>query len=730
MGNFMSGDEQTYTDENRPVTFSDLVESNQRMIETMLVQRKKEQREWEEERQAAEERARERRKERKRERERARENGSGSGSEREPIQDEDAQEPLKADDLEMPQILMRLSAPNQGTQQMIVRLPDGTIRFIKRIRIDRGQRAADALREVANTMRVAREAHASSHSRYLGIPRDMAFNGRDLEVQLDKGEMNLTAFIDLNCKEHPHIGELVIFILLQLARALLFVHGELSSVLGNLSPESIMVRGTSSVPTIFLSSLKRLVPAVPEKRLEKNFAYAVRTGQAPAGGPLDRDSMFAAFAAPEVVDNPGAFASQPGDVFSFGAVMLWLVTGQILSSDRADREQYLSDLRKLTEGDEADLAAYMNKALKLCASGLCDDRSDVGGARCMRMLQAMPPQASRLYVTLMRACLQSDPKLRPSAQALAGSALFNGVKHGGFESVAQMLDLVESTVFDEADNAEKLREKMLAQAAEAERLRAILRKNEELEDKTRRTLQTPAPFALAPYVDPFKPRSEKQEAKQEARTGTGTGSAGEALPSFETGGEEYEPNYETQEPVYGASEPIYDAGGPPAYQQLAYPMALRSGRNQIATNLHAQLMQAAPELTEPLTAAVVEGLAHADRMVVEANHKIPMAQYAANVLAGFDFALNVGSELSFDTRRKVLNRAATSLQRNAIKLSAADALDVQETMLYTRSPTMFADNEVLSACRSELNGAVLRSALDNPHSTLDFLRNKFKDVQG
>ena len=38
--------------------------------------------------------------------------------------------------------------------------------------------------------------------------------------------------------------------------------------------------------------------------------------------------------------------------------------------------------------------------------------------------------------------------------------------------------------------------------------------------------------------------------------------------------------------------------------------------------------------------------------------------------------------------------------------------------------------QVLSACRSELNGAVLRSALDNPHSTLDFLRNKFKDVQG
>ena len=151
-------------------------------------------------------------------------------------------------------------------------------------------------------------------------------------------------------------------------------------------------------------------------------------------------------APPATAEGLGAFASQPGDVFSFGAVMLWLVTGQILSSDRADREQYLSDLRKLTEGDEADLAAYMNKALKLCASGLCDDRSDVGGARCMRMLQAMPPQASRLYVTLMRACLQSDPKLRPSAQALAGSALFNGVKHGGFESVAQMLDLVAASL--------------------------------------------------------------------------------------------------------------------------------------------------------------------------------------------------------------------------------------------------------------------------------------------
>ena len=707
MGNFMSSDEQPQTDENRPVTFSDLVESNQRMIETLLVQRKKEQREWEEERQAAEARARERRKERKRE--------------REPEEEEEPGD-LKADDLEMPQILMRLAAPNQGTQQMIVRLPDGTIRFIKRIRIDRGQRAADALREVANTMRVARET-LGAQSRYLGIPRDMAFNGRDLEVQLDKGEMNLMAFIDMNCREHPHIGELVIFILLQLARALLFVHGELSSVLGNLSPESIMVRSTSSVPTIFLSSLKRLVPAVPAQRLEKNFAYAVRTGQAPPGGPMDRDSYFAAFAAPEVVDNPGAFASQPGDVFSFGAVMLWLVTGQILSSDRADREQYLRDLRKLTEGDEGDLAAYMNKALKLCAGGMCDERSDAGGARCMRMLQAMPPQASRMYVTLMRACLQSDPKLRPSAQQIAASELFNGVKHGGFESVAQMLDLVESTVFDEPDNAEKLRDRMLAQAAESERLRAILRKNEEQDrraSQASQAVQTPATTTLAPYVEPFRPEARpevRSEARPEGRVD---------LPSFETeGGTESEPSYQGQ-------EPIYDDGAPPAYpyQQLAYPMALRSGRNQIATNLHAQLMQAAPELTEPLTAAVVEGLAHADHMVVEANHKTPMAQYAANVLAGFDFALNVGSELPFDTRRKVLNRAATSLQRNAIRLSAADALDVQETMLYTRSPTMFADNEVLSAYRGELNAAVLRSALDSPHSTLDFLKNKFKDVQG
>lgn len=640
---------ESQSSQRRQLTFSDIVRLDNRLVQASLQQRRQEQLEQ----------FRARDKKRKQLQERAEKRLEQLEAKAEA---EWSEEEGEEGDEGGPRILMRMPDKNQGTEQLLVQSSDGELKFVKRVRFNRGFRSADVLREVATTLKVGRESNPSGCARYLGFARDMAFNGKNLELHLEKGDMNLTDFISKNCESHPHIGELVLFLLLQIARALNFVHSDLESVLGNLTPDSIMVRDTQGVPTIFISSLKHMVPAVPREQLERNFRFTVRTGAKVqvAGEEPDRDGRDTGYSAPEVVENPSSFASQQGDVWSYGALMLWIISGQVIGRDpkKASLADYIAGIRDLTEpsgqNEEVELAFFINKALNLCKNGGCDPRSEPAGARCARLLQAMPPNAARLFVTLMRHCLQPEPANRPTMQEIVDHELFEKVKQGGFESVKQMLDAVESATPADKQYFEEMRRQIALKAKQIKELQ-----------------------------ESFKAIDEVQVQAQAG----GVGGAG-------VGGEE-----------------------------STFPTALRNTRNQIATSLHAQLTEAAPELSVQLTAAVLEGMAHADKVAIDKlGKKVTMAEYAANLLAGFDFALNVGSELSFETRRQVLKQAAHSLNRNAIKLTADEVLNTQEALLFMRSPSMFADNEVLAESRKNLTPQVLKAAVKSPLSTFDFVR--------
>jgi len=550
-------------------------------------------------------------------------------------------------------VILRL--PSKGTEQLLVRSSDGSYSLIKRITFGRGVRKDAAIREVTTTMRVGRlAAEDTSAARYLGIAKGLNFNGKFLDLRLEKAEMNLMTFMNSKCESKEHVGELFLFLLLQVARALHFIHNDLESVLGNLTPESIMVRDTNTVPTIFITSLKHLVKAVPREQLDKNFAYAARgaAAEAPEQGAPDRDKRDPGFLAPEVAERAESYATKEGDVWSFGALMLWLVSGQIIGRTPGPGwPAYQKEVAQLAQTQDENLRNFVSKAMDLCEKTTCDLRSKQGGVTCIvKMLNTLPPDAARLYLMLMRHCLQPVASNRPTMAKILAHPLFTNVGVGKFESASQLLNVLES-------------EKPLTDSQEIR-----MRMMQDAEDMKR--LQVPVPLQRDEDLHPHDV--------------SGAFDSSDASPFF--------------------------------------ARYLLAARQQIGTSMHSQLVKTAPELETAVTAAMVEGLAHADSAAMDTKTKLSMKDYGANLLAGFDFALNVGSELPFETRRKVLKQAAASLERNGIPLSVDEALQTQDGMLYARSPVMFADNEVLSERRQGFNSQFLTSALNSPLPTLDFIK--------
>lgn len=550
-------------------------------------------------------------------------------------------------------LVMRWPADKNGTQQTLYYNEAlDQYSLVKTTTFNRGSRVDASLREIVTALRVGRLAADEAKAvRYLGIPNAVKFNGQTINMRLAKADMNLMTFMNSKCDSATHIGELLLFLLLQVARALSFIHNDLEAVLGNLTPESIMVRDTNTIPTIFITSLKHLVKAVPREQLERNFAFAARSAgvDVPERGVPDRDRRDAGFAAPEVAEVPEAFATQAGDVWAFGAIMLWLVSGQIIGRNPNENwKQYLDSITRITSTQGTTLKTFIADILDMCVEITCDPRSRPGGPACiMKLLDALPDEAGLQYLKLMRHCLQRKPSDRPRMADVVSDLLFTRQKVGKFASTSQLLDIIEDV--DPLTDTQHMRRHLMEEAELVKRVVAAAKREQ-----------------VHPHA------------------------------------------------VSAAFED--DAGA------INFSKHLVAARQQIGTSMHSQLMRAAPELESAVTTALVEGLAHADSAVMSSKTKVNMKEYGANLLAGFDFALNVGSELPFETRRKVLKHAAASLERNGIPLSVEEALQTQDNMLYTQSAVMFADNEVLSDRRGDFNSKFLASALESQLSTLDFIK--------